>query len=153
MTDFDTGQLAPSPTPQSNGHSDPRSQLETTLESLINRLWDITVKLNEYDNHQNKQSLTNSLVDLATLYERVNMLQEKIKQIDVPINVIDSIDEGKNPDIYMRDYVEEVMIEHMSVINKNDAVMDFKDLVLNQLGEIFPAESNIYKNKNQKNLE
>ncbi|CAH1761039.1 7474_t:CDS:10 [Entrophospora sp. SA101] len=123
--EFDTGQLTPSPPPQSNGHSDPRSQLETTLESLINRLWDITVKLNEYDNHQNKQSLTNSLVDLATLYERVNTLQEKIKQIDVPIDVIDSIDEGKNPDIYMRDYVEEVMVEHMSVINKNNAVMGY----------------------------
>ncbi|CAJ0846366.1 4327_t:CDS:10, partial [Entrophospora sp. SA101] len=116
--EFDTGQLTPSPPPQSNGHSDPRSQLETTLESLINRLWDITVKLNEYDNHQNKQSLTNSLVDLATLYERVNTLQEKIKQIDVPIDVIDSIDEGKNPDIYMRDYVEEVMVEHIEAAEK-----------------------------------
>ena len=52
--------------PQSNGsghNNNPREQLEITLESSINKLWDIIVKLSEYDNHHNRLSLTNSMYD------------------------------------------------------------------------------------------
>ncbi|CAG8740596.1 14741_t:CDS:2, partial [Racocetra fulgida] len=82
---------------QQNGHSDPRAQLEQTIDQLLTKIWEIMVQLNEYDS-ENKWA------------------------VNIPFIIIRFIDEGRNPDIFMADYVEEVMQENQAVKVKNEAI-------------------------------
>ncbi|CAG8588602.1 29605_t:CDS:2, partial [Gigaspora margarita] len=106
---------------QQNGHSDPRAHLEQTIDQLLTKIWEIMVQLNEYDS-ENKWAVSRSLTDLVACFEEVNILQEKIQHIQVPMKVIEFIDEGRNPDIFMADYVDEVMQENQAVKVKNEAI-------------------------------
>ncbi|GBB93841.1 hypothetical protein RclHR1_02240013 [Rhizophagus clarus] len=131
---------------QQNGHSDPRSQLEATINNLLVKIWDIMVQLNDYNpNPEQKWVLSRNLSDLAECFEEIHKLQEKIKHIEVPIEVIEYIDEGRNPDKYMMDYVEEVTEESASMSVKNEAIKDFSNLLLEQLQESFPEQTDFYK--------
>ncbi|CAG8520191.1 10078_t:CDS:2 [Acaulospora colombiana] len=120
-----------------NGHTDPRAQLEEIIDNLLNKIWEIMVQLNEYES-ENKKELVECL-------DEVNRLQEKIKHIEIPMTVVDYIDEGRNPDIFTSEYVEEVMTENQVVNIKNDAIIDFKNLFLEQLQETFPEQTDAYK--------
>ncbi|CAG8495176.1 5086_t:CDS:2 [Acaulospora morrowiae] len=127
-----------------NGHTDPRAQLEEIIDNLLNKIWEIMVQLNEYSS-ENKWAILNSLQDLTGCLDDINRLQEKIKHIKVPMTVIDYIDEGRNPDIFMSEYVEEVMTENNVVNVKNEAIIDFKGMLLEQLQETFPEQTDAYK--------
>ncbi|CAG8539137.1 11532_t:CDS:2 [Diversispora eburnea] len=131
---------------QQNGHSDPRAQLEQIIDNLLIKIWEIMVQLNEYDsyNSEKKWAISHSLKDLIDYLDEVNRLQEKIKHIEVPMT-------GRNPDIFMSEYVEEVMTENQAVNVKNDAIIDFKDLLLEQLQETLPEQTNAYKKYVQAN--
>ncbi|CAG8600433.1 1954_t:CDS:2, partial [Cetraspora pellucida] len=82
--------------------------------------------------------------DLVDCFEEVNKLQEKIQHIKVPMKVIEFIDEGRNPDIFMADYVDEVMQENQAVKVKNEAIQGFRDMLLEQLKETFPEQTNAW---------
>ncbi|RIA81819.1 transcription factor subunit Med10 of mediator complex-domain-containing protein [Glomus cerebriforme] len=136
----------PEQTLQQNGHSDPRTQLEDTIDSLLVKIWEIMVQLNDYNpNPDQKWVLSRTLSDLADCFEEIHKLQEKIKHIEVPLEVIEYIDEGRNPDKFMIDYVEEVMEESASMNVKNEAIQDFSKLLLEQLQESFPEQTDFYK--------
>ncbi|RIB12642.1 transcription factor subunit Med10 of mediator complex-domain-containing protein [Gigaspora rosea] len=121
---------------QQNGHSDHRAQLEQTIDQLLTKIWEIMVQLNEYDS-ENK-------TDLVACFEEVNKLQERIQHIQVPMKVIEFIDEGRNPDIFMADYVDEVMQENQAVKVKNEAIQGFREMLLEQLKETFPEQTNAW---------
>lgn len=128
---------------QQNGHSDPRAHLEQTIDQLLTKIWEIMVQLNEYDS-ENKWAVSRSLTDLVACFEEVNILQEKIQHIQVPMKVIEFIDEGRNPDIFMADYVDEVMQENQAVKVKNEAIQGFREMLLEQLKETFPEQTNAW---------
>ncbi|CAB4419971.1 unnamed protein product [Rhizophagus irregularis] len=131
---------------QQNGHSDPRSQLEDTIDNLLIKIWEIMVQLNDYNpNPDQKWVLSHTLSDLAVCFDDIHKLQEKIKHIEVPLEVIEYIDEGRNPDKFMMDYVEEVTEESASMNVKNEAIKDFSNLLLEQLQESFPEQTDFYK--------
>jgi hypothetical protein len=60
---------------QQNGHSDPRSQLEDTIDNLLVKIWEIMVQLNDYNpNPDQKWVLSRTLyVELLNF-----VLQSKI---------------------------------------------------------------------------
>ncbi|CAG8584885.1 918_t:CDS:2 [Funneliformis caledonium] len=121
----------PEQPPQQNGHSesrDPRTQLELTIDNLLTKIWEIMVQLNDY-NPENKWALSHTLSDLADRFDEIHKLQEKIKHIEVPLEVIEYIDEGRNPDKFMVDYVEEVIKENESVNIKNEAIQVISILI------------------------
>ncbi|CAG8572647.1 1496_t:CDS:2, partial [Scutellospora calospora] len=114
--------------------------LKKTIDQLLTKIWEIMVQLNEYDS-ENKWAVSRSLTDLVACFEEVNALQEKIHHIEVPMKVIEFIDEGRNPAIFMADYVDEVMQENRAVKVKNEAIQGFRKMLLEQLQETFPEQT------------
>ncbi|CAI2184268.1 2897_t:CDS:2 [Funneliformis geosporum] len=137
----------PEQPPQQNGHNesrDSRTTLELTIDNLLTKIWEIMVQLNDY-NPENKWALSKNLSELADQFDKIHKLQEKIKHIEVPLEVIEYIDEGRNPDKFMVDYVDEVIKENESVNIKNEAIQNFSELLLEQLQESFPEQTDCYK--------
>ena len=70
-------------------------------------------------------SLVNNLIALADSAPQVN--------IDIPKEIIVYVQEGRNPDIYTREFVEVVMKNNQKLKGKSDAFAQFRDILAREL--------------------
>ncbi|KAM0753744.1 hypothetical protein T439DRAFT_322634 [Meredithblackwellia eburnea MCA 4105] len=71
---------------------------------------------------------------LSTIYN----LKDSVTDIHVPLQVISSVDNGKNPHSYTRDFVERLAGENMYTNGILSAVTDYRDLLYAELSQAFP---------------
>jgi mediator of RNA polymerase II transcription subunit 10 len=69
--------------------------------------------------------LTQSLADLQRLTDRNISPNNPIHAVDLAPEIVDYVDDGRNPDIFTRDFVELVQRGNAVVYGKKEAFRDF----------------------------
>lgn len=95
-----------------------RQELENQLRQTIETLVEISLLVHDTTGTQeNKEGL---IEQMDTLVKEFQRLKEIKCDKQIPIDVIDYIDQGRNPDVYTREFVELLLKQNQFIHGKMD---------------------------------
>ncbi|KAK9761151.1 RNA polymerase II mediator complex subunit [Basidiobolus ranarum] len=125
-----------------------RKGLELRLKELVESLLEIGITA--YDFQAESGDLLNQRIgDLVNSYSQLNELKDSI-DIQVPFDVLSFIEDGKNPDLFTREYVERLAAESHFTNGKIEAMKDFRGILENELNQTFPEQMDAYRKQRSK---
>ncbi|CAG0916932.1 unnamed protein product [Notodromas monacha] len=121
-------------------------QLENQLEGLIENVRQIGIVVSDFQ-PQGQNVLNSKIHAVVAGMQEINKLRShpSIQDIQVPLEVFDYIDEGRNPQLYTKDCMEKALSKNEQVKGKIDAYSRFKSELLSQLSNVFPTEMAQYR--------
>lgn len=112
-----------------------RQELENQLRQTIETLVEISLLVHDTTGTQeNKEGL---IEQMDTLVKEFQRLKEIKCDKQIPIDVIDYIDQGRNPDVYTREFVELLLKQNQFIHGK----MDIYTVSMGRRGEILRHRS------------
>lgn len=142
MSDEYNGNGLPTPTDGSSGIDQVRGDILKTVESLI----EIGVMVHDYFGEPStKQALESKVKAFHTDLQRVVADSSQLGDTTVPLDILSYIDNGRNPDVYSREFVEVVVKQNQYINGKTKAMQQFKERLIQDLGSEFPQWSNVFE--------
>ncbi|RWS15966.1 Mediator of RNA polymerase II transcription subunit 10-like protein [Dinothrombium tinctorium] len=77
--------------------------------------------------------------------QEIDRLKNQIQDIQVPLEVFEYIDQGRNPQLYTKDCMEKALSKNEQVKGKIDSYRRFKAMLLVELSKVFPNEMAKYR--------
>ena len=78
-------------------------------------------------------------------FQEIDKVRPKVQDIQVPLEVFDYIDAGRNPQLYTKDCMEKAVGKNEEVKGKIDAYRMFKARLMVELTQVFPKEMSCYR--------
>ncbi|KAK4057923.1 hypothetical protein OIO90_001142 [Microbotryomycetes sp. JL221] len=139
--------------------SNARMQLESTLEMLLQSLLEIGICASDVQPSALEtaddgvasgfpggligRKVSQTLDHLAELYAN----KDAVADVNIPLDVISYVDQGKNPHAYTREMIERVSGENMYTNGILSA--DYRDILTTQMTEAFPELAPLVKERQQ----
>ncbi|CCJ28891.1 unnamed protein product [Pneumocystis jirovecii] len=126
--------------------------LEKHLESLIHNLHDLSIIINNFEDPKTNQTVFNKIKDIINNYKFL-YTNKVFTSETIPQDIIDYIEDGRNPDVYTRQFSELVQKDNQYVNGKSIAVTNFRNILAQDIKNNFPNMINevekILKNTNK----
>ncbi|KIW79034.1 hypothetical protein Z517_08874 [Fonsecaea pedrosoi CBS 271.37] len=123
------------------------SNVHNTIKDIIQHLTDIQIQTHGYipgtqDLLVDKLTdLTNSLSQLKHQTSPTESPNNYIHQVAIAPEIVDYVDDGRNPDIFTRDFVENVQRGNAVINGKQQAFREFSEIFAQKLKEGIPGVS------------
>ncbi|CAG8560118.1 5231_t:CDS:2 [Paraglomus brasilianum] len=131
-----------SETQRLNGESNSLQALEHMLTQLINSLWNMIITV--YDMQTDSVELIVQYAEqILECIKEIDKIKDSIN-IEVPMEAIECLCDGGNPDSFMNEYVREVFTEDQQAHSKTEAIHNFRDLLIDRLKSTFPTDADLY---------
>ncbi|KAK3589316.1 hypothetical protein CHS0354_026973 [Potamilus streckersoni] len=124
--------------------SDRFESLEQQLEMFIENTRQLGITVSDFQ-PQGQQALNQKLQTMVLQMQEIDKLKSQMHDVQVPLEVFDYIDQGKNPNLYTKDCLEKALAKNEQVKGKIDQLKKFKALLLVELSEVFPKEMANYR--------
>ncbi|XP_053681720.1 mediator of RNA polymerase II transcription subunit 10 [Sabethes cyaneus] len=121
----------------------PLENLENHLEMFIENVRQIRIIVSDFQ-PQGQNVLNQKIQSLVTGLQEIDKLKNQV-DVNVPLEVFDYIDQGRNPQLYTKDCIDKALTKNEEVKGKIDSYRKFKSNLLKELGEMFPVEISKYK--------
>ena len=118
--------------------------LEENLERSIENVRQIQIIVSDFQ-PQGQPGLNQKLQQIVKDLQEVEKVGKKVQDIQVPLEVFDYIDSGRNPQLYTKDCMEKAHSKNEEVKGKIDAYRMFKARLLVELTHVFPKEMAVYR--------
>ncbi|CAB4068220.1 MED10 [Lepeophtheirus salmonis] len=93
-------------------------QLEQQLERSIENVRQIRIIVSNFQ-PQGQPALNQKLQTIVKDLQEIDKLRPKLNDIQVPLEVFDYIDSGRNPQLYTKDCMEKAVAKNEEVKGKN----------------------------------
>ncbi|BGP54748.1 hypothetical protein JCM8202_003255 [Rhodotorula sphaerocarpa] len=139
-----------SATAASPGEVPARVQVEQTLEQLLQTLIEMGICASDVQESALEgaaggvasaqpggllgRKVQQTVDQLARLYAQ----KDSVADINIPIEVINLVDQGKNPHLHTKNFTERLAGENMYTNGILSGISDYRDLLRSQLGDAFP---------------
>ncbi|GAA6004930.1 hypothetical protein JCM11491_002281 [Sporobolomyces phaffii] len=133
----------------------PRIGIEQSLEQLLQSLLELGICASDVQD----SALESSPAGVATgqpggligrkatqtieSFARLHSIRDSVQDVMIPLEVIASVDQGKNPHLFTKDFIERLSGENMYTNGILSAVSDYRDLLTEQLKDAFPDLSEL----------
>lgn len=108
------------------------------MENLTQSLIELGVIVHDYVGEEGTQvALEHKTKDLVAELRSAAQNADSLDDIAVPTTVIEYLEDGRNPDIYSREFIETLAMQNQFIRGKMVAMAQFKDILVTQLGEAF----------------
>ncbi|XP_048525810.1 zinc finger protein 570 isoform X2 [Dendroctonus ponderosae] len=94
---------------------------------------------------QSQNALNQKLQTMVHGLQEVDKLKSQFQDVQVPPEVLDYIDQGRNPKLYTKNCIEKALAKNEQVKGKIDAYQKLKKSLIVELEKIFPNEISKYK--------
>jgi mediator of RNA polymerase II transcription subunit 10 len=94
---------------------------------------------------QGQTVLNQKINSLVTSLQDIDKSKNQIQDIQVPLEVFEYIDEGRNPQLYTKDCMEKALAKNEQVKGKIDSYRKFKAQLLLELSKVFSHEMTKYR--------
>ncbi|KAJ4846344.1 Mediator of RNA polymerase II transcription subunit 10b [Turnera subulata] len=128
------------------GGDDPKQNLNQVINSIqknLGLLHQLYLTVSAF-NTGSQLPLLQRLNGLVTELDNMVKLSEKCN-IQVPMEVINLIDDGKNPDEFTRDVINSCIAKNQVTKGKTDAFKSLRKHLLEELEQAFPDEVESYR--------
>ncbi|KAL8920727.1 MAG: hypothetical protein Q9208_006057 [Pyrenodesmia sp. 3 TL-2023] len=116
-------------------------RVDDQVKDVIQDLFQIQAAAHGYAGPQTEQELvrliTQLVGSLSTLSNDASTLSTRI-----PPEIIDYVDQGRNPDIYTREFVELVQKGNQYLKGKSEALSGFRDALADEMTKAWPEMQN-----------
>ncbi|KAK0608723.1 hypothetical protein LWI29_035062 [Acer saccharum] len=126
--------------------ADPKQNLNQTINSVqktLGLLHQLYLTVSSF-NSASQLPLLQRLNSLVTELDNMVKLSEKC-DIQVPVEVLNLIDEGKNPDEFTKDVINSCIAKNQVTKGRTDAFKSFRKHHLEELERTFPDEVESYR--------
>ncbi|XP_062501266.1 mediator of RNA polymerase II transcription subunit 10-like [Corticium candelabrum] len=119
------------------------SALEQQLEQFVETVRQIGIIVSDFQ--PNSQSVLNSKICQMTEEMRsIEQSKKQVEDVNVPLEVLDHIDQGKNPQLYTQQCLQKLHEKGMQVQQKVDAYKTFQKHLFAELEQFFPEQMQQY---------
>ena len=119
-------------------------QLEVQLERSIENVRQIKIIVSDFQ-QQGQPGLNIKLQNIVKDLQEIDKIKPRVQDIQVPLEVFDYIDSGRNPQLYTKDCMEKAVAKNEEVRGKIEAYRMFKARLMGELNTVFPKEINCYR--------
>ncbi|KAI8583634.1 hypothetical protein K450DRAFT_222071 [Umbelopsis ramanniana AG] len=113
-----------------------KDAVDTQLQELLQSLLDLSIIVYDFQPDGNRL-VWNKINDIITHYQNIDRLKDDISEF-IPEEVINYVEQGRNPDIFTRAFIERAAGENQYTNGKIQAVSEFRDLFKSELSKSFP---------------
>ncbi|XP_074643144.1 mediator of RNA polymerase II transcription subunit 10-like [Tubulanus polymorphus] len=118
--------------------------LEQHLEMFIENTRQMGIIVSDFQ-PQGQNVLNSKINSMISGLQEIDKQKPKVQDVQVPLEVFDYIDQGKNPQLYTKDCMEKALAKNETVKGKIDTYKKFKGLLMVELNKAFPNEVNKYR--------
>ncbi|ESN97621.1 hypothetical protein HELRODRAFT_85402 [Helobdella robusta] len=118
--------------------------LEQQLEMFIENTRQIGISVADMQ-PQGQAVLNQKLHQLVIGLQEIDKLRSLVQDVQIPSDVFEYIDEGKNPQLYTKDCMEKSLAKNEEIKGKIEALKKFKSLLVVELSKVFPNEMAKYR--------
>ncbi|KAL8709149.1 MAG: hypothetical protein Q9220_006029 [cf. Caloplaca sp. 1 TL-2023] len=111
--------------------------VDEQIKDVIQNLFQIQVATQYYAGPQTQQELVRLITRLSASLVTLSNDAETIPT-RVPPEIIDYVDDGRNPDIYTREFVELVQKGNQYLKGKSEAFTGFRDALADEMVKAWP---------------
>jgi len=128
--------MAPPPPPSAG----PLVNVERETRNIIQTFFELLVRIKDFDGPESTDVVANTIKDLTTQFQTLDSTAHAQLPADValPREVIQYVEDGRNPDIYTREFVEIVVKQNQFMNGKATAFGRFRDVLAGQVEVAFP---------------
>ncbi|XP_015907250.1 mediator of RNA polymerase II transcription subunit 10 [Parasteatoda tepidariorum] len=124
--------------------SAPLENLEGCLELFIENVRQLGIIVSDFQ-PQGQTILNQKITQMVTYMQEIDKCKNQVQDIQVPLEVFEYIDQGRNPQLYTKDCMEKALNKNEVVKGKIDSYRRFKSLLLVELSKVFPNEMAKYR--------
>ncbi|TVY22826.1 Mediator of RNA polymerase II transcription subunit, partial [Lachnellula hyalina] len=121
------------------GKSD-HDEVEKQLKGALQDLYQLMVQINTYDSSSSRPTravLENTINNFASSLRTIQASSSRPLP-HIPPELIDYVDNGRNPDIYTREFVELARRGNQLMKGKMEAFGDFRDVLAREMVQGMP---------------
>lgn len=118
-------------------------QLESQIEIFVENVRQLGIIVTDFQ-QTGQPVLNQKLNQVVNSLRDIDRLKETTKNVQVPVEIFEYIDSGKNPQFYTKDYMEKALSKNEAVKGKIDYYKRFKKILIEELTKVFPSEMNKY---------
>ncbi|KAK9383026.1 transcription factor subunit Med10 of mediator complex-domain-containing protein [Kockiozyma suomiensis] len=115
-------------------------ELEDRLRHIIETILELAIGIHDYESVSHSKDAVVARVNLLTA--QLSTLDEASKRtisdVLVPREIIQYIEDGRNPKVYTREFVELLSKQNQFVNGKMHAMRDFRDELAEQIKQTYP---------------
>jgi len=119
-------------------------ELEKLLETFVENTRQLGITVNDFQ--PSSQAVLNQKINfLVTGLQDIDRAKGSVQRVIIPTEVFAYIDQGRNPTLYTKDCLERALQRNEQVKGKVEVYSQFRDELINRLGEIYPDLIQHYK--------
>ena len=111
--------------------------LQESLEDFIEKLRVVGVIAGDYQ-LDNPAILKDKVRELVTNMQQVASLQNELEDVTIPLEVVEHVDKGGNPELYTQRCLQESLEKCSDMKAKQKAYKAFRKQLLQDLSKAFP---------------
>lgn len=120
-------------------------QLESQIEILVENVRQLGIIVSDFQPQTGQPVLNQKINQVVSSLKDIDRLKDSIENIQLPKEVCEYIDLGKNPQFYTKDYMERALSKNEEVKGKIEYYKKFKKLLIDELTTVFPTEIKTYQ--------
>ncbi|XP_072303804.1 mediator of RNA polymerase II transcription subunit 10 [Eucyclogobius newberryi] len=118
--------------------------LEEHLEKFIENIRQLGIIVSDFQ-PSSQAGLNQKLNFMISGLQDVEKCRQQLHEINVPLEVFEYIDQGRNPQLYTKECLERALARNEQVKGKIDTMTKFKSLLISELSKVFPEDMAKYK--------
>ncbi|KAL8676635.1 MAG: hypothetical protein Q9186_006862 [Xanthomendoza sp. 1 TL-2023] len=111
--------------------------VDDQIKDVIQELFQIQVATHKYAGPQTQQELVELITQLAGSLSELSNNASALPNL-IPPEIVEYVDDGRNPDIYTREFVELVQKSNQYLKGKSEAFADFRDALAEEMVKAWP---------------
>ncbi|CAH3042762.1 mediator of RNA polymerase II transcription subunit 10-like isoform X1 [Pocillopora verrucosa] len=125
--------------------------LEQTIEQFVETTRQIGIIVSDFQ--PGSQGVLNQKINsMIDNMREIEKCKAHVQDVEVPLEVFEYIDQGRNPQLYTKDCLEKALEKNQQVNGKIDAYKNFKSLLVDELSKHFPKEIDEYQNIKERQM-
>lgn len=119
----------------------PLTTLQNELADIIETFIHLGVQVHDFQGtDEARLGLANNMNKVVSELQQLTK-RDDLKNIQIPLDIINYVEDGRNPDIYTREFVEVVRKMNQYLNGKSLALESFRDTLGNSIKQAFPELS------------
>ncbi|KJX97956.1 mediator of RNA polymerase II transcription subunit 10 like protein [Zymoseptoria brevis] len=112
-------------------------EVDERLRAIISNLYMLIVQAHDYQGQGTQQAMSD---EIKQLLQNLQSLSQTAKRLPtrLPLEIIQYVENSRNPDIYTREFVELVMRYNQQQKGRSDAYAQFRDILGREMASAIP---------------
>ncbi|MCP9262066.1 Mediator of RNA polymerase II transcription subunit 10 [Dirofilaria immitis] len=139
------GSMSNAPILQETATDTRYNQLEQTLENFQENARQMGVIASDFTT-RSQEPLNQKIHILISGLHELDHLKNQFVDVKIPLELLDYLDQGKNPQLYTRECLERTLNKNKEMNGKIEMYKKFRAMLMKELGEEMPNDMVLYRN-------